>query len=148
MEWVSEKTRHAFEQIVLISRALKHRCKVIDSMRGRSADILVLQEEKGMSLSVKGEYQKRRKKQFVIAVTCIPVILLYLFLSQFENLSFIDDTMFTIILFFFLLSTVVFTLLNWRCPHCNSFLGKEINARRCPRCGIRLQSDDPAGKRK
>lgn len=101
-----------------------------------------------MSLSVKGEYQKRRKKQLIIAVTCIPIILLYVFLSQVQNLSFIDDTVFTIILFFFLLSAVVFTLLNWRCPHCNSFLGKEINARRCPRCGIRLQSDHYEGNRR
>ena len=101
-----------------------------------------------MSLSVKGEYQKRRKKQLIIAVTCVLIILLYLVLSQFQNLSFIDDAVFTIILLFFLLSAVVFTLLNWRCPHCNSFLGKEINARRCPRCGIRLQSADSVGKRK
>lgn len=34
----------------------------------------------------------------------------------------------------------VFTLLNWRCPQCNSFLGLRSHQQFCARCGARLRS--------
>ncbi|MGL5676431.1 MAG: hypothetical protein ACRDDX_08450 [Cellulosilyticaceae bacterium] len=34
---------------------------------------------------------------------------------------------------------VVFTLINWRCPHCNKYLGKGRSPKYCPRCEIRFK---------
>jgi hypothetical protein len=32
-----------------------------------------------------------------------------------------------------------FSVINWRCPSCNKYLGGDINRRICKKCGIRLQ---------
>jgi hypothetical protein len=32
-----------------------------------------------------------------------------------------------------------FSVINWRCPSCNKYLGSDINKRICKKCGIRLQ---------
>ncbi len=34
------------------------------------------------------------------------------------------------------LTTLVFSWLNWRCPACAKFLGRGLNPDRCPRCGV------------
>jgi rubrerythrin len=43
-----------------------------------------------------------------------------------------------IVLFF--AAAVVFSLFNWRCPACSSYLGKRFNPRFCPSCGAQLHS--------
>lgn len=101
-----------------------------------------------MRSSIMREYQKRKKKQLFITATCIPIVLLYLFKSSIQRLSFINNTVFSIVLFFFLACVIAFTALNWRCPGCNSFLGANPTIRRCSRCGTRLQKSDSAASRK
>jgi hypothetical protein len=32
-----------------------------------------------------------------------------------------------------------FTAINWRCPSCNKYLGKDINKRACRHCKTRLR---------
>jgi len=32
-----------------------------------------------------------------------------------------------------------FSVINWRCPSCNKYLGSDISRRICKKCGIRLQ---------
>ena len=34
---------------------------------------------------------------------------------------------------------LVFSLLNWRCPACQRYLGKQINPSFCHRCGVPLR---------
>jgi rRNA maturation endonuclease Nob1 len=33
---------------------------------------------------------------------------------------------------------LIFSLFNWRCPSCNKYLGKAINAKFCAKCGVQL----------
>jgi hypothetical protein len=35
-------------------------------------------------------------------------------------------------------TALVFSFLNWRCPACNRYLGRGLNPRFCPRCGVQL----------
>jgi hypothetical protein len=41
--------------------------------------------------------------------------------------------------FFVILTFLVFSALNWRCPACGRYLGSNIDRRRCRRCGTRLR---------
>lgn len=34
---------------------------------------------------------------------------------------------------------IVYTATNWRCPSCNTYLGSDINRRKCVKCGARLR---------
>jgi hypothetical protein len=38
-----------------------------------------------------------------------------------------------------LLSLVVFSIRNWRCPACDKYLGKGFNPAYCPKCGAQLK---------
>jgi hypothetical protein len=42
-----------------------------------------------------------------------------------------------------LVSLVVFSLVNWRCPACRAYLRKTTNPKFCPNCGVALRS--PSG---
>lgn len=94
------------------------------------------------------EYQKRRKKQWIVVLLCIPVVLLYLLQSFSKRLPFIGDGGMAIASILFLVGVIAFTLINWRCPNCNAFLGKNISAHRCEECGARLQGGSPDAKRR
>lgn len=36
-------------------------------------------------------------------------------------------------------AALIFTLLNWRCPACNKYLGKSFSPTFCSKCGAKLQ---------
>lgn len=94
------------------------------------------------------EFEKRKKKQLIVLLTCIPVVLLYLLQTSSKRLPFIGDGGIAIASFLFFVGVFVFTLLNWRCPNCNSFLGKRFLMQKCDRCGARLQGGQGDAKRK
>lgn len=37
-----------------------------------------------------------------------------------------------------ILVALVFSLINWRCPACNKYLGKGPNPKFCSKCGVQL----------
>jgi rubrerythrin len=39
-----------------------------------------------------------------------------------------------------LLAAAGFYWLNWRCPACKKYLGKELNPSHCPNCRVELRS--------
>jgi hypothetical protein len=101
-----------------------------------------------MRSTVRKEYQKRRKKQWIVVLVSIPVILLFLLQVIDQHTVFIGTVPLAIITVVFLGSVVAFTCVNWRCPSCNAFLGKNISAERCEQCGARLQGGSHDPKRK
>ena len=105
-------------------------------------------EETGLASRVMREYQKRRKKQWIVLLLCLPVILLFLLQVADRHLVFIGTGALAVITVVFLGCVAAFTLVNWRCPNCNAFLGKNITAHRCEECGVRLQAGADEEKRR
>lgn len=112
--------------------------------------LILLEAGRGKTIMtpVMKEFEKRKKKQLIVLLTCIPVVLLYLLQSSSKRLPFIDDGGMAIASLLFLVGVIVFTLLNWRCPNCNSFLGKRFLMKKCDQCGVRLQGGQGDAKRK
>ena len=42
------------------------------------------------------------------------------------------------IAFALIISVLIFSLFNWRCPACNKYLGKGISPKFCSKCGVQL----------
>ena len=101
-----------------------------------------------MASRVMREYQKRKKKQWIVVLLSIPVILLFLLQVVDRHLVFIGTVPLAIITVVFLGCVAAFTLVNWRCPNCNTFLGKNISAHRCEECGVRLRSGSSEAARR
>jgi hypothetical protein len=81
-------------------------------------------------VDVQREFAKRRMRQLLLAIP--------LFIAIVSSRFVVRPPMGLIVLFF--AAAVVFSLFNWRCPACSSYLGKRFNPRFCPSCGAQLHS--------
>ncbi|MGW8209483.1 MAG: hypothetical protein ACWGO2_10780 [Syntrophobacteria bacterium] len=85
------------------------------------------------------EFKKKRIRQ-IMAVG--PIILAFIALLSVEGNSTAifglpPNTVLTIS-FALIISVLIFSLFNWRCPSCNKYLGKAINPKFCAKCGVQL----------
>ncbi len=90
---------------------------------------------------VKKEFKKRKKRQMIISFSLIPLIFLMLFLANHPENNFTGlsrEALFYGFTGIFIIGFVL-SLLNWRCPSCRKYLGKQFNPKFCPKCGAELQ---------
>ena len=85
------------------------------------------------------EFKKKRTRQ-IMAVG--PIILAFIGLLSVESnptgiFGFAPNTI-LVAAFAVIISVLVFSFLNWRCPSCNKYLGKAINPKFCSKCGTQL----------
>jgi hypothetical protein len=85
------------------------------------------------------EFKKKRTRQ-IMAVG--PIILAFIALLSVENnptgIFGLAPNTILVAAFAVIISVLVFSLLNWRCPSCNKYLGKAINPKFCSKCGTQL----------
>ncbi len=86
-------------------------------------------------------FRRRRVKVIACAVTALSALLGLGFLSQraAESIMGIPMMFFMYILGVFIIAVGAYTFVFWRCPVCNSYLGRAINQQRCHDCGTRLR---------
>jgi rubrerythrin len=85
------------------------------------------------------EFIKKRTRQ-IMAVG--PIVLAFIALLSVENnptgIFGLAPSTILVAAFAVIISVLVFSLLNWRCPSCNKYLGKAINPKFCSKCGTQL----------
>jgi hypothetical protein len=85
------------------------------------------------------EFIKKRTCQ-IMAVG--PIVLAFIALLSVENnptgIFGLAPSTILVAAFAAIISVLVFSLLNWRCPYCNKYLGKAINPKFCSKCGTQL----------
>jgi hypothetical protein len=86
------------------------------------------------------DFRVRQSRQFLaIAATLLLLVLLTLIYKHPEILGeFSRNTIFTAQLLV-IAAFIGISALNWRCPACNKYLGKDINRHICKKCGKRLR---------
>lgn len=89
---------------------------------------------------VMSTFKRRRKVQMAISGSMIALILIsWLGASRgakyFQHIPphYLGLTFGALIL-----ASLVLSLINWRCPACNTYLGKKISPRFCSKCGTEL----------
>lgn len=90
----------------------------------------------------KEQFKARRKRQLILAVPLVALFLSFAFLTDEKNNIAIPGVPREVIpplLFAVVIGALVFSLRNWRCPACNTYLGKGIGPRFCRKCGVALQ---------
>lgn len=85
-------------------------------------------------------FRERQGRQFVaIAMSLVILVFLTLLYKRPDILGeFSRNTIFATQLLV-IAAFVGFSALNWRCPSCNKYLGKDINKCVCKKCGTRLR---------
>ena len=85
-------------------------------------------------------FKKKRTRQ-IMAVG--PIILAFIALLSVEGnptgMFGLPQKIVLGIAFALIISVLIFSLCNWRCPSCNKYLGKGINPKFCSKCGVQLR---------
>ena len=96
-------------------------------------------ESTGSNAEIVTEFKKRRTRQ-IMAIG--PIVLAFIALLSVENnptgIFGLSPSIILVGAFAVIISVLVFSLLNWRCPSCNKYLGKAINPKFCSKCGTQL----------
>jgi hypothetical protein len=83
---------------------------------------------------------KRKRTRQILAVG--PFVLAFIALLSVEHNSTgifgLPRNIVLGIAFALIISILIFSFVNWRCPSCNKYLGKAINPKFCSKCGLQL----------
>ena len=95
----------------------------------------------GQKAEFRNRFSIRRRRQLALSVPSILLIVGVLLAGGNRTFSVygISSAVLAPILLCAILGMVGFSLVNWRCPACNRYLGKQMNPRYCSKCGIPLQ---------
>lgn len=94
--------------------------------------------EKEINQEVIMEFKKRIRKQFMVSLIVI-FVLLYINSDQFNSLITQIYKIDGMILILVAVCCLIFSLFNWRCPACNRYLGNSILPKYCKKCGVKLR---------
>ncbi|MCY6484103.1 hypothetical protein OW763_07020 [Clostridium aestuarii] len=105
---------------------------------------------KEVNTAVIKEFKKRKKRQVITTIPVIAIILIGFIIRithpELSNAR-IDETSFLgipgivicIIVGVIIIGSVIFSFLNWRCPACKAYLGKNTDIKFCPKCGTKFE---------
>lgn len=87
------------------------------------------------------EFEKRRRRQLILLVPTVAALLAMFVGSETDFFDRIGIAAGALLPAFFILIAVLvgFSLYNWRCPACRSYLGRSLRIRYCRRCGAQLR---------
>lgn len=91
-----------------------------------------------MDYSYIDSFKKIKKRQMAVAFMILPLLALKIFRYRLSSLTFLDSDIFGIFLVAFVISALIFSFVNWKCPKCDKYLGRNISIRHCPHCGEQL----------
>lgn len=87
------------------------------------------------------QFAERRTRQWLATLPVIAATILVIVSDRLnKSVLGIPPAVVMIVAFGVILGFIVFTLINWRCPACNSYLGKRINPKFCSSCGVALDA--------
>jgi hypothetical protein len=98
-------------------------------------------------------FKKRKKRQIIITIPAVIVMILVAILAtnpEYKDIQLTSDLLIlgvpsTILAFIsavIILACVVASFFNWRCPACNSYLGKSVSPRFCAVCGVKFEDHE------
>jgi hypothetical protein len=89
----------------------------------------------------KTEFARRKRNQLIAAAPVVLImVVVVLFRQQVEPvLEGLPSAISGAGLLIVFGGLIAFSLRNWRCPACNSYLGRSTSMHHCPKCGVALK---------
>jgi len=90
---------------------------------------------------IKNDFKKRKIRQLFIGIPLLAAVFLIAFMSESETemVSGISNLFLIIGAGVIIILGLIFSLINWRCPSCKTYLGKKFNPKFCSSCGVELR---------
>lgn len=100
--------------------------------------------------AIRREFSLRRRRQWTLAIIVAPFIVVALLYAGTTADRLLGDRpllsptpawfpWFAAVFAVLVVGGLVYSLRNWRCPRCSAYLGRAINPKHCPRCGVALR---------
>jgi protein-S-isoprenylcysteine O-methyltransferase Ste14 len=92
-------------------------------------------------LELKEQFKQRRSRQLIMVLPVLVMMGVFFWLSKHPNASLagLPPSTLSGVGIVVVVGALIFSLVNWRCPACNGYLGKGISPRFCRKCGFQLQ---------
>ena len=88
---------------------------------------------------IKSDFKIRKTRQIIAIFPTIASMFVILFVADKNPDKSIMGIPLLPVSVVVVVSVLIFSLWNWRCPSCNRYIGKAINPKFCSKCGIKLQ---------
>ena len=87
------------------------------------------------------EFSRRRRYQILFTLPFVPLIFTAVGYQRgvFSTILGMPPRVGVVVFGAFVAGAGLFSLRNWRCPACSRYLGRWINPKHCPHCGITLR---------
>jgi len=98
--------------------------------------------KRDLESDVMEEYERRRRRQTISGLPLI-ILIIGLLLTGFPDTGPIFGLSQDLVLPLVgvsILGFFGFSLVNWRCPSCNSYFGQRLNPKKCPNCEAILRN--------
>jgi len=88
------------------------------------------------------EFQKRKKRQYLISIPVIIAIIIIFAVEWSENIPLwlTENVIFTIY-FWLIIIALWLSFYNRRCPSCKTYLGRHMNPSFCKKCWVSLKGE-------
>ncbi len=86
----------------------------------------------------KEEFAKKRKNQILITIPLFAVLIVMILSPAYFRSLGLDKNTLTWGFLVYVLFVLGYSLYNWRCPSCNSYLGRSFFIKFCSKCGVPL----------
>ena len=92
-------------------------------------------------MEFKARFRLKRRRQIYLAVPLVAwmVAVLVSKVTDRPDVLGVDIEVWAPGMLIVILGALIFSFLNWRCPACDRYLGREINPRFCTECGVELR---------
>lgn len=84
------------------------------------------------------QFAIRRRRQWIATIPAVAAILGLILVDSNRAAAGLSSDVLVGIAFAVIVGVLIFSLLNWRCPACNGYLGRVINPKFCSKCGAEL----------
>ena len=88
------------------------------------------------------QFRTRRKRQIILAIPLVALVVGFAVLTDEKSGGTVVGLPMSVAgpaFLVLIVGAIVFSFRNWRCPACDRYLGKSMNPRFCPKCGVALQ---------
>lgn len=87
------------------------------------------------------EKYRKRKRLKNILIICMVLLLIFgkLAANDLDQVPALIGNMLPAGIIIITILFVVLLMFIWRCPQCNSYLGREMSLNYCPKCGVKLE---------
>lgn len=97
-----------------------------------------MQQAEMDKVEVKSQFARRKRNQLIVVVPFVAALMLMMLSEGKDAVMGVPITIILPVAGVLIVAVLVYSIINWRCPACNKYLGKAMSPKFCTHCGAEL----------